>query len=189
MDFTVALERNNSIVYQFEDDQFEPFDTNEEAPTLICGEIRVDDNKIGRIMLYELYNNKDFLRHCDSVSGDCSDVAGAICGKSGAILKKYLSGESEYDCVYILDEITIDKKYRNQGIGSAIIKNLLKMIRYQFCEGSTIFLCASDYEMAEQYGFESDEYEKGKNRLIQFYAKLGFRVVKDNVMVYNETDI
>ena len=37
MDFTVALERNNSIVYQFEDDQFEPFDTNEEAPTLICG--------------------------------------------------------------------------------------------------------------------------------------------------------
>ena len=63
------------------------------------------------------------------------------------------------------------------------------MIRYQFCEGSTIFLCASDYEMAEQYGFESDEYEKGKNRLIQFYAKLGFRVVKDNVMVYNETDI
>ena len=49
MDFTVALERNNSIVYQFEDDQFEPFDTNEEASTIICGKIRVDGNKIGLI--------------------------------------------------------------------------------------------------------------------------------------------
>ena len=104
-------------------------------------------------------------------------------------MEKYLSGESEHDCIYILDKITINKEYRNQGIGSAIIKNLLKMIRYQFGEGSTIFLCASDYETAEQYGFESDEYEKGKNRLIQFYTRLGFHVVQDNVMVYNEPGI
>ena len=189
MDFTVILERKGSTGYHFEDDQFEPFDTNEESPTTIFGEVFHDGNEIGQIVLYEFYNNREFLSRCDSISGDCSCVAGATCGKSGAILKKYLSGESEYDCIYILDKITINKEYRNQGIGSAIIKNLLKMIRYQFGEGSTIFLCASDYETAKQYGFESDEYEKGKNRLIQFYTRLGFRVVKDNVMVYNELGI
>ena len=92
--------------------------------------------------------------------------------------------------VYVLDQITIDKEFRNRGIGSVIIKNLLQMINYQFGgRGSTVFLCASDYEAAAQYGFESSEYEKGKNRLIEFYKKLGFCIVKDNIMVYTEKDI
>ena len=142
MNFTVILERKELVTYEFEDDQFEASDADEWEPSLLCGEILVDDKEIGQITIYELYN----------------------------------------------DKITIDKEYRNQGIGSAIIKNLLKMINYQFGEGSTIFLFASAYETAEQYGFESDEYKKETNCLIQFYKKLGFRIVKDNVMVYNETN-
>lgn len=189
MDFTVILGRKELVTYEFEDDQFEASDADEWEPSLLCGEILVDNEEIGQITIYKLYNDKNFFNHCDSVSGDLSVVANAICGKSGAILKKYLSGESEYNFVYILDKITIDKEYRNQGIGSAIIKNLLKMINYQFGEGSTIFLCASPYEIAHQYGFESEEYKKETNRLIQFYTKLGFQIVKDNVMVYNELDV
>ena len=188
MNFSIILERKDSVTYEFEDGQFVPSDADEWEPSLICGEILIDD-KIGQFTIYELYNDTNFFERCDNFSGDLSVVANAICGKSGAILKKYLSGESEYNFVYILDRITIDKEYRNQGIGSAIIKNLLKMINYKFGEGSTIFLCASPYEIAHQYGFESDEYKKETTRLIQFYKKLGFRIVKDNVMVYNKLDV
>ncbi len=189
MDFEIKLERINSIIHSFYDGYYEPYDSVEDEPSVICGNICIEDESIGSIRLYELYNDKNFFSSLDSVSEDCSMIARAVCGKSGAVLKKYLSGESEYDLVYILDQITIDKKFRNCGIGSVIIKNLLKMINYQFGHGSTVFLCASDYESAEQYGFESSEYEEGKNRLIEFYKKLGFRIVKDNIMVYTEKDI
>lgn len=185
MDFTVTLNRVNSLEYLFEDGEFEPFDTNEGEPSSIWGSILVGNEEIGRVLLYELYNDKNFLCCCDNLSSDCATIASVICGKSGAVLKKYLSGESEYNYIYILDKITIDSKYRNLGIGSTVVKNLLEMIQYQFDEGSTIFLCASDYEAAHQYGFQSDEYRKGNLRLIQFYTKLGYRVVKDNIMVYN----
>lgn len=189
MNFSVILERKDSVTYEFEDGQFVPSDADEWEPSLIYGEILIDDDKIGQFTIYELYNDTNFFDHCDNFSGDLSAVAGAICGKSGAILKKYLSNKHGYNFVYILDKITIDKEYRNQGIGSTIIKNLLKMTKYQFGEEATIFLCASPYEIAHQYGFKSEEYKKETNRLIQFYTKLGFQIVKDNVMVYNELDV
>ena len=189
MDFEIRLERLNSIVHNFCDGHYEPYDSAEDEPSVICSKICIEGENIGSIRLYELYNDKNFFSFLDSVSGDCSVIACVICGKSGAVLKKYLSDESEYDLVYVLDQITIDKKFRNCGIGSVIIKNLLKMINYQFGRGSTVFLCASDYETAKQYGFESSEYKEGTNRLIEFYKKLGFRIVKDNIMVYTEKDI
>ena len=151
MDFSVTLNRVNSLEYLFEDDEFKPFDTSDGEPSSIWGSILVDDKEIGRVLLYEIYNDNDFFYCCDRMSGDCAAIASAICGKSGAVLKKHLCGESENDCIYILDEITINSEYRNSGIGSAVAKNLLKMIRYQFNEGSTIFLCASDYEAAHQH--------------------------------------
>ena len=43
-------------------------------------------------------------------------------------------------------------------------------------------------EVAKQYGFKSAEFEEAKNRLIKFYFKLGFRVIKDNIMVYHKTE-
>ena len=186
MDFSVTLNRVNSLEYLFEDDEFKPFDTSEGEPSSIWGSILVDDKEIGRVLLYEIYNDNDFLYCCDRMSGDCVAIASAVCGKSGAVLKKYLCGEAEYNYIYILDQITINSQYRNLGIGSAVVKNLLNMIRYQFNEGSTIFLCASDYEAAHQHGFQSEEYREGTNRLIQFYMKLGYRVIKDNIMVYND---
>ena len=168
MNFTVTLERTNPITYDFDGDRFDVFDDSEDEPVAIVGEILTDGNKIGELTLYELNNDKDFFDLCDAVSEDCSIVAKTICGKSGAVLKKYLSKDSEYEAIYILDNIKIDKKYRGQGIGSAIIKNLLKMISYQFEEASTLFLCASDFEVAKQYGFKSAEFEEAKNRLIKF---------------------
>lgn len=183
MDFEVILERSNSVIHHFYDGEYSPYDDLEEEPSQICGEILIDGKSIGSIRLYELMNDETFRDQCDAVHGDLEAVASAVCGKSGAVLKKYLSEESEYDYIYILDEIRIDEEYRNCGIGSIVIKNLFKMLNYQFDSGSTIFLCASDFESAAKYGFESDEYENGKTRLIRFYKKMGFRVVKDNIMV------
>lgn len=188
MDYEVILECNDSICHQFTDDNYYPADSSGEELVAIHGEILIDDKKIGSICLYELYNEGDVLDQCDSVSGDCDAIAAAICGKSGRILSRYLSGESQCEPVYILDRIEISKEYRNRGIGSTIIKNLLNMLNYQYGYGRTLFLCASDYESLARYGFDSDEYINGKKRLIRFYKRLGFRVVKDNVMVLNKKD-
>ena len=189
MDFSIKFEKTDLIEHNFNNGKYEPYDASSDEPTSICGEILIDDKNIGSILLYELCNDENFYDLCDSVSGDLKDIASAICGKSGAILKRYLSGKSEYENVFILDKLSINKEYRNHGIGSVIMKNLPDMIRYQFDAGSTIFLCASDYESAAQYGFESEEYEQGKNRLIRFYKKFGYRVVKDNIMVYTQKSI
>ena len=90
---------------------------------------------MGSIRPYELYNEGDVLDQSDSLSADCEAIATAICGKLGRILSRYLSGESQYEPVYILDQIEINKEYRNQGIGSTIIKNLLN---YQYGSGRTL---------------------------------------------------
>ena len=143
---------------------------------------------MGELVLYELHNDTDFLVQCDALHSDFAVIAAAICAKSGALLKRYGPDGAEYQPIYILDNITIHKEYRGKGIGTSIVKNLLKMITYQFGDASVLFLCASDFESAKEYGFDSPEYKKGIRRLIQFYKGLGFRVVKDNIMVYCKTE-
>ena len=187
MDFTVTFERTNRVTYDFDGDQFKAFDDSEEEPVPILGEIFADDEKMGELVLYGLHNDTDFFDQCDALHGDFAVIAAAICGKSGAVLKKYVPDISQYESIYILDNITINKEYRGHGIGSAIVKNLLKMITYQFGDASVLFLCASDFESAKEYGFDSREYKAGTQRLIKFYSKLGFRVIKDNIMVYHQT--
>ena len=39
-----------------------------------------------------------------------------------------------------------------------------------------------------RYGFDSDEYKNGEEQLIRFYKMIGFRVVKDSIMVLNRKD-
>jgi GNAT superfamily N-acetyltransferase len=187
MDFTVTFERTNQVTYDFDGDQFKAVGDSEEEPVPIVGKVFIDDDKIGQLLLYELYNDTDFFVQCDALHSDFAVIAAAICGKSGAVLKKYVPDISQYESIYILDNITINKEYRGHGIGSAIVKNLLKMITYQFGDASVLFLCASDFESAKEYGFDSREYKAGTQRLIKFYSKLGFRVIKDNIMAFHKT--
>ena len=49
MDFSVTLNRVNSLEYLFEDDEFKPFDTSDGEPSSIWGSILVDDKEIGQI--------------------------------------------------------------------------------------------------------------------------------------------
>ena len=187
MVYDVQFERQNTLFFNFEEGKCQPEDFDDE-PAVITGQITSNDKKIGFIRLYELDNDNSFYYRCDNASDDCEVIARSICGKRGAVFKKYLPPNSEYESILILDQIEIDKEYRNLGIGSEIVKNLLYMINYQFGYGCTIFLCASDYESAKKCGFDSEEYISGRNRLISFYKKAGFRIIKDNVMVYTKTE-
>ena len=101
-------------------------------------------------------------------------------------IKKHIPNISDWDTILILDKIEINKNFRGKGIGSSVIRKLLYMMNYQFDSGKAIFLCASDYESASKYGFDSEEYIEGTKKLVEFYKKLGFKVVKNNVMVYCE---
>ena len=187
MEFSVEFNRSNDICFDFNDNECSPVDLLDDKPYHIIGKIMDDcGNQIGNFFLYELDNDNSFWYKCDAVSGDCEAIASVVCGKRGNVLKKYLPNISDFDTILILDKIEIHKNFRGKGIGSSVIRKLLYMMNYQFESGKAIFLCASDYESAKKYGFDSAEYREGTKELIGFYKKLGFKVVKNNVMVYYE---
>ena len=188
MDFSVVLEQYNTIEHCFTDGKMTSTESNEDEPILINGSIYVEDansnnKRIGWLTLYQLYNDDDLFLKCDNVSGDCSAVASVI-NRSKATLKKLLSDDFDYATIYILDHIEIDKEYRSLGIGSAIIQNLLKMIQFQFGDEAVLFLCVGAYEAADKFGYDSKEHKTANKRLIRFYERAGFRLIKENVMVY-----
>lgn len=185
MGIQVTFERHDETFFYFDKGALHYFYNDEEAP-MITGNIQYKGSSVGFIHLYELNNDNTFYDRCDATSGDCEAVASAICGSGGAVKRQYLSGEKRHDKIYILDHIRIQPKYRNNGIGTTVIKNLLRMLQIQFHEGKTLFLFASDFESAAEKDFDSEEYKKGTMRLIKYYEKLGFRVIKGNVMVYNQ---
>lgn len=184
MDFTVELNKCNDICFDFRDNECSPIDLVSDEPYKYLGTI-TDENGhiIGDFTLYELDNDCDFYYKCDAVSGDSEAIASTICGTKGNVLKKYIPNLSCIDTILILDNITIKEEYRGKGIGSNVVKKLLCMTNYQFDIGKALFLCASDFESAKKYGFDSIEYKNGTDRLINFYKKQGFKVVKDNILV------
>ena len=187
MEFMIELYRCNDICFNVVDGECSPVDLVDGEPYKIFGTIKDDvGREIGDFNLYELYNDCEFYDKCDAMSGDIEVIAATICGKRGNVLKKYIPDATYFDTILILDKITIKKEYRGKGIGSSVVKSLAYMMKYQFGSGKAIFLCASDYEAADKYGFDSDEYKEGTNKLVEFYKKFGFNVVKNNVMVYCE---
>ena len=185
MEFTVELNRCNDVCFDFIDGEYSPVDLLDGDPYQIYGTIK-DDNgyEIGDFNLYELEDDCSFYDKCDAMSGDIEVVAATICGKRGNVLKKYIPDSIYFDTIMILDKITIKRECRGLGIGSSVVKNLLQMINYQFGSGKALFLCASAFELANEYGFDSKEYKEGTKRLVEFYKKLGFKVVKDSVLAF-----
>lgn len=179
MDFDIQFDIDKKITFSFCENKFEIFDCEEkEDLTTIYGQICVNDNQVGKIIGYIVQDNQNFFDRCDAVSGDLCAIANAVCNKDGSVSKKYLSNNcKDFEPIFILDKIEVDNKYRNKGIASNILKNLSKMLKYQFDFGSTIFLCASDYE-----NLKNSNYEKGSKNLVKFYKKLGFKYIKNNVL-------
>lgn len=62
------------------------------------------------------------------------------------------------------------------------MRHLRQMLYSQFGYDAAIFLCASAFEEARQYGFGSAEYAERCEKLISFYRSAGFEVVQGSVM-------
>ncbi len=190
MYYSVKFERESTCYFTFEDSKCIPTDSYEYEPAKIFGTItNFDEKTIGTLDIYEFENDFDFFNKCDALSDDCFTIAENICSKQGNILKKYLPKNLEYNTIFILDKISIDSEYRGKGIGTNVIKHLLQMLNYQLGYGCAIFLCASEYESAEKYGFDSKEYSDGCKRLKNFYENAGYSKIKNNIYVYKGNDI
>ena len=184
MDFTVKWNKNYNMSFDFINGECNFIDCQNE-PACIVGEIMIEDNCVGQIVGFELYNDESAYSKLDEISGDCAKIAEVICDDMGYIKDEYINEMASFENVFILDNITIEVDFRGKGIGESILKNLSKMLEVQFGCGENIFLCASDFNSAKEFGFESDEYKNGCKKLIKFYEKCGFKLIKDNVMVYN----
>ena len=182
MEFEVKFEKDAELYFQFSDGEMEAVDAAAEEAVPVLGQITADGEEIGQIILYDLYNDELLYQKCDELSGDCETVAEAICGKNGRVLAKHLGDLRGCVSIYILDRIEIAPAFRNRGIGSAVMRHLRQMLYSQFGYDAAIFLCASAFEEARQYGFGSAEYAERCEKLISFYRSVGFEVVQGSVM-------
>ena len=178
INFNVEFHVPSKVTHVFTDGEYDKIDKFEDYPKPISGSITDDeDNNIGSIFAYLLPNTCDFFEKCDAESGDCYTIASVICGNDGSV-----EMFDEFTNVFILDKIEISEKYRNSGIGTAIMKTLPKMLKYEFEFVEAIFLYASDFNKAKVSGFDSHDYKEGSEKLIEFYKRCGYKIVKDNVM-------
>ena len=82
------------------------------------------------------------------------------------------------DVLYI-DEIFIEKKYRNMGIGSLIVKELPRLIRQILkLRPGCLVLLANPFEIEEKE-FKPTRNKKKIENLIRFYAKNGFERIEN----------
>lgn len=172
--------KNDAISFSFDDEELIIEDEGEYFPALIYSDIRNGTNVIGRIIGYEI-PYYDFFDFCDNQSGDLYYIANVICDENGVVKSEYLPKKFCEDNVFVLDEIYLEKDYRNRGIASLILKNLSTMLNYQFNLGKVIFLCASDFENLD-ISQENETYKKNTEKLINFYQKFDFKLIKDRVM-------
>lgn len=99
----------------------------------------------------------------------------------------YLYGNGERNMEYVgmdsdviyIDKIFIEKKYRNKGIGGAILRELPNLIRnvLKLRPGCLVLLANPfDYKGKE---FVAERDENKREKLIKFYEKNGFTRIKD----------
>lgn len=97
MEFEVKMELDCYVDYLFKNGDYSACASDDDEPTSVMGIISIDNKKIGWFKGYELYNNKNFYKTCDEVSGDLSTIASAICNKKGEVSKKYLTSAADYE--------------------------------------------------------------------------------------------
>ena len=91
------------------------------------------------------------------------------------------------DVLYI-DEIFIENKYRNMGIGSLIVKELPRLIRQILkLRPGCLVLLANPFEV-EGKMFNPSRDENEIEKLIEFYAKNGFERIEDTQYLVKNMD-
>lgn len=91
------------------------------------------------------------------------------------------------DVLYI-DEIFIEKKYRNMGIGSLIVKELPRLIRQILkLRPGCLVLLANPFEIKKKE-FKPTRDKKKIEKLIRFYAKNGFERIENTQYLVKNMD-
>ncbi len=94
---------------------------------------------------------------------------------------------TDRDVLYI-DEIFIEKKYRNIGIGGELVKELPRLIkRILKLRPGCIVLLANPFEIEEKKMKPSSD-KKEIEKLIKFYAKNGFHRIEDTQCLVKNMD-
>ncbi len=91
------------------------------------------------------------------------------------------------DVLYV-DEIFIEKKFRNMGIGSKIVKELPRLIKQILkLQPGCVVLLANPFEI-ERKEFKPTSDKKKIEKLIKFYAKNGFQRIEDTQYLVKNMD-
>ncbi len=103
----------------------------------------------------QLRNVYDQALHSDSQIYLCTDKAGAVIGFGSLSIKNNLWQEGFLGHI---DELVVEKNYRNQGIGTLLLDRLIEIARERGCrrvELDSAFHRKGAHQFYEQRGFES----------------------------------
>lgn len=174
----VKLIRTTTDAYGLYDDRVMPFGGN--PYITITAEICLNDEVIGRAILYELAADINLYDMMYQIPGDIGVIADQICDINGNILSKF--GIS--DKFVILDNLYIEPEYRNNGYGTLVAKHLLEYLNDAYNHTvDAVFLYASIYEIEDCEEMDLSTFNNYSNKLIRFYEQSGFTEIRNNVMI------
>jgi ribosomal protein S18 acetylase RimI-like enzyme len=141
--------------------QFKPDDINEIKKIIKCfyletpGNVNISDKKIKRTC-------HEFTVHPEKGAMIVFEFEKSIIGY--AILFKGWSNEKSKDIIFI-DELYVNKQFRNKGIGGNCIKYIIKTFKNK---ASALMLAV----------------EPGNEKVEKLYKKIGFKLYKNKTFVY-----
>jgi diamine N-acetyltransferase len=141
--------------------QFKPSDVNEIKKLIKCfyretpGNINISNRNIKRTC-------HEFTVHPEKGTIIVFEFNQSIVGY--AILFKGWSNEHSQDLIFI-DELYVNKQFRNKGVGSDCIKHIIKKFKNK---AATLMLAV----------------ESGNEKIEKLYKKIGFKPYKNKTFVY-----
>jgi hypothetical protein len=130
---------------------------------------------IGLLSGYRIHSNVYSLGVLEPVSQDLYEVAEG--------LEKFLKNCEELDEIpfgnyYIIDRISIEKKYRNLGVGKCFLAQFIYGITSM---ADVVFVNPQPFELKK---LNEEAYKKEELRLAGYYKKLGFKKIKGSNIHY-----
>lgn len=105
----------------------------------------------------------------DDLSTDLSTVSNDILQSDE---KHNIAIALQRNDLYYISSIRVEEKYRNQGIGRYILRQLKKLIKWHTHDRNPIVVLIPS---PVEFGEDTKEYSEMKNRLQKWYTRNGFR--------------
>ena len=130
-------------------------------------------------------NGYDIFMLFDMIDAEKEGVSNYLFDYSGEANEEYVGMDK--DILYI-DKIYIERKYRNDGIGSKIVSELPKLIRNILkLRPGCLVLLANSFEM-ESGELVANRNKENIEKLIEFYINNGFKRIEDSQYLVRNMD-